>query len=153
MTIVDGARLSHDDPEVVEAVLSVKEYNRFSKGIFSWVGFETKWLEYENRQRVTGETKWSFCASFLVFLGWHYCLFNGPLIHRFGDGIPSMPLAIGLIGFFVAKNLDLGRSCRRISFIGMHCALYWRGTAFALVSSVNIWQKPIWRRRAPNLYH
>ena len=45
---------------MVEAILSLREYNRFSKGIFSWVGFRTKWLPFENQERVAGETKWSF---------------------------------------------------------------------------------------------
>ena len=44
----------------VDAILAMKEYNRFSKGLFSWVGFKTKWLEFENVERVAGETKWSF---------------------------------------------------------------------------------------------
>lgn len=46
--------------QMVDAVLSLQEYHRFTKGIFSWVGFETKWLEYENVERLAGETKWSF---------------------------------------------------------------------------------------------
>lgn len=46
--------------QMVDAVLSMQEYHRFTKGIFSWVGFETKWLEYENVERLAGETKWSF---------------------------------------------------------------------------------------------
>lgn len=46
--------------QMVDAVLSMKEYHRFTKGIFSWVGFHTKWLEYENVERLAGETKWSF---------------------------------------------------------------------------------------------
>ena len=50
--------------QMVDAVLSLKEYNRFSKGMFSWVGFSTKWLEYENVSRVAGETKWSFGGLF-----------------------------------------------------------------------------------------
>jgi len=50
--------------QMVDAVLSMKEYNRFSKGLFSWVGFDTKWLEYENVPRVAGETKWSFFSLF-----------------------------------------------------------------------------------------
>lgn len=59
--IVDGARdYRLMNRNVVDAILSVKEYNRFSKGIFGWVGFNTKWLEYENIERVAGETKWSF---------------------------------------------------------------------------------------------
>ena len=45
---------------VVDAILSLKEYNRFSKGIFGWVGFRTKWIAYENVERAAGQTKWSF---------------------------------------------------------------------------------------------
>lgn len=46
--------------KVVDAILSLSEYNRFSKGIFSWVGFHTKWFEHEDRERAAGKTKWSF---------------------------------------------------------------------------------------------
>lgn len=59
--MVDGARdFRLMTRQVVDAILSMKEYNRYSKGIFSFVGFKTKWLEYENIQRVAGETKWNF---------------------------------------------------------------------------------------------
>lgn len=58
---VDGARdYRLMRRRMVDAVLSLGEYNRFSKGIFSWVGFETCWIEYENVNRVAGSTKWSF---------------------------------------------------------------------------------------------
>lgn len=63
--IVDGARdFRFMKRSMVDAILSTKEYNRFSKGIFGWVGFKTKWLEYENVERVVGETKWSFWKLF-----------------------------------------------------------------------------------------
>ena len=59
--MVDGARdYRLMTRQVVDAIISLKEYNRYSKGIFSFVGFKTKWLEYENVERVAGETKWSF---------------------------------------------------------------------------------------------
>lgn len=59
--IVDGARdYRLMKRSMVEAILAMDEYNRFSKGIFGWVGFRTKWLAYENVARVAGETKWSF---------------------------------------------------------------------------------------------
>ena len=59
--IVDGARdFRMMTRPMVDAILRMREYNRFSKGIFSWVGFRTKWLEYENVERAAGETKWSF---------------------------------------------------------------------------------------------
>lgn len=63
--IVDGARdFRLMTRQMVDAILDMKEYNRFSKGIFGWVGFNTKWLEYENVERVAGETKWSFWKLF-----------------------------------------------------------------------------------------
>lgn len=64
--IVDGARdFRVMTRPVVDAILSLNERQRFSKGIFAWVGFRTKWLEYENVERVAGETKWSFWKLFL----------------------------------------------------------------------------------------
>lgn len=64
--IVDGSRdFRFMTRQMVDAVLSLKEYNRFSKGLFSWVGFKVKWLSYENIKRVAGKTKWSFWSLFL----------------------------------------------------------------------------------------
>lgn len=64
--IVDGARdYRLMTRQVVDAILAMTEYNRFTKGIFGWVGYETKWLEYENVERRKGETKWSFWKLFL----------------------------------------------------------------------------------------
>ena len=61
INIVDGARdYRVMNRQMVDSILSLQEYNRFSKGIFAWVGYETKWIEYENRERSAGETKWSF---------------------------------------------------------------------------------------------
>lgn len=63
--IVDGARdFRLMKRKMVDAILKMKEYNRFSKGIFGWVGFNTKWLAYENVERIAGETKWSFWKLF-----------------------------------------------------------------------------------------
>lgn len=67
--IVDGARdFRMMTRKMVDAILAMKESCRFSKGIFGWVGFNTKWLEYENIQRAAGETKWSFWKLFLYSL-------------------------------------------------------------------------------------
>lgn len=64
--IVDGARdFRFMRRSMVDAILSMPEYNRFSKGIFGWVGFKTKWLPYVNVNRVAGETKWSFFSLLL----------------------------------------------------------------------------------------
>lgn len=64
--IVDGARdFRFMNRKMVDAILKDNEYNRFTKGIYSWVGFNTKWLEFENVERSAGETKWSFWKLFL----------------------------------------------------------------------------------------
>lgn len=63
--IVDGARdFRLMKREMVDAIVSMNEYNRFSKGIFGWIGFRTYWLPYENVERVAGETKWNFLKLF-----------------------------------------------------------------------------------------
>ncbi|MDD6405695.1 MAG: glycosyltransferase family 2 protein, partial [Clostridiales bacterium] len=63
--VVDGARdFRLMKAEMKDAIVSMCEYNRFSKGIFGWIGYRTKWLEYENVERVAGETKWNFWKLF-----------------------------------------------------------------------------------------
>ena len=63
--VVDGARdFRLMKREMVDSIVAMCEYNRFSKGIFGWIGFKTKWLEYENVNRIAGETKWSFWGLF-----------------------------------------------------------------------------------------
>ncbi len=63
--MVDGARdYRLMTRQMVNSIISMKEYNRYSKGLFSFVGYDTKWLEYENIERVAGETKWSFWKLF-----------------------------------------------------------------------------------------
>ena len=63
--IVDGARdFRLMKKEMVQAILAMNEYNRFSKGIFGWIGFRTYWLSYKNVERVAGETKWNFWKLF-----------------------------------------------------------------------------------------
>ena len=63
--MVDGARDFRLMKRcVVDAILSLKEYNRYSKGLFNFVGFKTKWLEYENNRRVAGKSKWNFFSLF-----------------------------------------------------------------------------------------
>lgn len=87
--IVDGARdFRMMTRKVVDAILSMKECNRFSKGIFGWVGFETKWLEYENIQRAAGETKWSFWKLFLYSLDGIMAFSTMPLV---------LPLILGIL--------------------------------------------------------
>lgn len=79
--IVDGARdFRLMKREMVDAIVSMGEYNRFSKGIFGWVGFRTKWLPYENVERVAGETKWSFWKLFKYSLQGIVAFSTAPLV-------------------------------------------------------------------------
>lgn len=79
--IVDGARdYQMMTRQVADAILSIKEYNRFSKGIFSWIGFRKKWLEYENIERVAGETKWSFWKLFIYAMDGIIAYSTTPLV-------------------------------------------------------------------------
>ena len=65
LELADGARdYRIMTRQVVDSILQLNEYNRFSKGLFSWIGFKTKWLEYENIERISGETSWSFWRLF-----------------------------------------------------------------------------------------
>lgn len=78
--IVDGARdYRLMKRSMINAILSMSEYNRFSKGIFGWIGFDTKWIEFENVERVAGETKWSFGKLFKYSLEGITAFSVGPL--------------------------------------------------------------------------
>ncbi|CCY46300.1 putative uncharacterized protein [Firmicutes bacterium CAG:822] len=107
--IVDGARdYRLMTRKMVNAVLKVKEYNRFSKGIFSWVGFRTKWLEYENVERVAGETKWSFWKLFLYSLESIVAFSTVPLSIASVMGILFCFVAFIIIIFIVVRTLMFG---------------------------------------------
>lgn len=96
--LVDGARdYRLMNRKFVNEILSMKEYNRFSKGLFGWVGFKTKWIEFENVERIAGETKWSFWKLFFYAI----------------DGIvafSTLPLTISTV---------FGISCCALSFASM----------------------------------
>ena len=100
--IVDGARdYRMMTRQVRDAILSMTEYNRFSKGIFGWVGFETKWLEYENIQRAAGETKWSFWKLFKYSIEGIMAFSTVPLMISLVLGIIFGILGFGFLLFFV----------------------------------------------------
>ena len=107
--IVDGARdFRLMTRQMVNAVLEVKEYNRFSKGIFSWVGFRTKWLEYENVERAAGETKWSFWKLFLYSLDSIVAFSTVPLSIASVMGILFCFVAFLIIIFIIVRTLIYG---------------------------------------------
>ena len=107
--IVDGARdYRLMTRRMADAVLSMSEYNRFSKGIFSWVGFKTHWMEYVNRERVAGETKWSFFKLLFYSFDAIVAFSTAPLAISSGAGI-LVCLVSGLyLLFVVIKALILG---------------------------------------------
>lgn len=128
--MVDGARdYRLMTRQVADSIISMKEYNRYSKGIFSFVGFETKWLEYENIERVAGETKWSFWKLFKyalegitafstvpllmsAILGFLFCLLSFVMIFViifktliFGDHVSGWPSLVCII--FLLSGIQL----------------------------------------------
>ena len=107
--IVDGARdFRLMTRQMVNSVLSLKEYNRFSKGIFSWVGYRTKWLEYENVERAAGETKWSFWKLFLYSLESIVAFSTVPLSIASVMGILFCFVAFIIIIFIIVRTLMFG---------------------------------------------
>ena len=107
--IVDGARdYRLMRRRMVDAILALPEYNRFSKGIFGWVGFKTKWLEYVNVERVAGETKWSFWKLFLYSLEGIVAFTTAPLALASLVGIAFCALAFVMIVFIIARTLLFG---------------------------------------------
>lgn len=107
--IVDGARdYRIMTRRMVDAILSMGEYNRFTKGIYGWVGFETKWFEYENVERVAGETKWSFWKLFLYSIEGVIGFSTAPLVISSFFGILCMLLAFVMIVFIIIRKLIYG---------------------------------------------
>ncbi len=107
--IVDGARdFQLMNRKVVKAILSMGEYNRFSKGIFGWVGFRKKWLEYENIERSAGETKWSFWKLFLYALDGIVAFSTAPLVIASVMGMVFCLVAFVAIIFIIVRTLIFG---------------------------------------------
>lgn len=107
--IVDGARdYRLMTRNMVDAILAMSEYNRFSKGIFGWIGFNTKWIEYENVERVAGETKWSFWKLFQYSLEGITAFSVEPLQFASVFGIFFSMLAIIMIVVIIVMALIFG---------------------------------------------
>jgi len=107
--IVDGARdYRLMKRSMVNAILSMSEYNRFSKGIFGWIGFDTKWIEFENVERVAGETKWSFWKLFKYSLEGITAFSVGPLQIASIFGSIFSIIAFIMILMIVIKTLIFG---------------------------------------------
>ena len=107
--MVDGARdYRLMTRQMVEAILNCREYNRYSKGLWSFVGFKTKWLEFENVQRVAGETKWSFCKLFNYAIEGIVAFTTVPLTIAAFLGILFCFIAFVMIVVIICKTLIWG---------------------------------------------
>ena len=106
--MVDGARdFRLMTRQMVDSILSLKEYNRYSKGLFSFVGYKTKWLEYENVQRVAGSTKWSF---------WKLLIYAFEGIIAFSTTPLMIAALVGIIFFIVSFIMIIVIIVRTITF-------------------------------------
>lgn len=107
--IVDGARdFRLMKREMVDAILSMSEYNRFSKGIFGWVGFRTYWLSFENVERVAGTTSWNFWGLFRYAIDGIVNFSNAPLDIASGFGIIMTIVAFVMLVFIIVRKLLFG---------------------------------------------
>ena len=107
--IMDGARdYRLMTRQMVDAILAMREYNRFTKGIFGWVGFRTKWLEYENVERVKGETKWNFWKLFLYSLDGITAFSTAPLMLASVVGVLFCIVAFLMIVFIIVRKMIFG---------------------------------------------
>ena len=107
--IVDGARdYRLMKREMVEAIVAMEEYNRFSKGIYGWIGFKTYWLAYENVERVAGESKWSFWKLFRYAIEGFINFSKAPLEIVSWTGIGMTFVSVLVLIFIVLRRLLFG---------------------------------------------
>lgn len=109
--IIDGARdYRLMTRQFVDAILSMGEYNRFSKGLFGWVGFKTKWIEFENVERIAGETKWSFWKLFLYSIEGIEAFSTAPL--SIASLVGTLMSGVGFLSilFIIIRQLIFGNS-------------------------------------------
>lgn len=107
--IIDGARdYRLMNRKFLNALLELSEYNRFSKGLFGWVGFKNKWIEFENIERVAGETKWSFWSLFLYSIEGIVAFTTTPLIISSIVGFVFCLISVLAIAFIILRRLVFG---------------------------------------------
>lgn len=107
--LTDGARdYRLMNRKFVDSLLELSEYNRFSKGLFGWVGYKTKWLPYENTERVAGETKWSFWKLLKYSIDGIVAFSTAPLSIAMVMGILFAFLAFLMVIFIVVRTAMFG---------------------------------------------
>jgi len=109
--IVDGARdYRMMNKKMADAVLTLEEYNRFTKGIFGWIGFKTYWLPYKNIERVGGETKWSFWKLFKYSIDGIVGFSTIPLMFASWIGMTACVISFIIICFVIVRQVLFGGS-------------------------------------------
>jgi len=122
--IVDGARdYRLMSRKFVDAILSMKEYNRFSKGIFGWVGFKNKWLEFENIERKKGETKWSFWKLFAYAIDGIMAFSTAPLAIASFLGLFFCVVAFIFIILIIIRQQTVGDPHNLVGWASMACII------------------------------
>lgn len=107
--MMDGARdYRLMTRQMVDAILSMQEYNRFTKGIFGWVGFRTKWLEFENVERLRGETKWNFWKLLMYSFDGIVAFSTAPLLISSFMGVFFCVVAFAMIVFIIVRKIMFG---------------------------------------------
>ena len=110
--IVDGARdFRLMKREMVDAIVAMGEYNRFSKGIFGWIGFKTYWLPFKNVERVAGETKWNFWKLFKYAIDGIINFSEAPLSIASWAGIGMTFIAFIMMVIVIVRRLGLYHVC------------------------------------------
>ncbi len=124
--IVDGAQdFRFMTRQMVDSILSMKEYNRFSKGIFSWVGFKTQYIEYENVERAAGTTAWSFWGLFRYSLEGIFAFSTAPLALASLLGVISCLVAFIMCIVIIIKTLAFGEPVA--GFPTIMCVMFFLG--------------------------
>lgn len=104
--LVDGARdYRLMNRKFINALLSMREYNRFSKGLFGWIGFKTKWIEFENVERIAGETKWSFWKLLIYAVEGIVAFSTAPLVVSTIIGVFCCLLSFMGVLFIIFRKL------------------------------------------------
>ncbi len=135
--MVDGARdYRLMTKQVKDAIISMKEYNRYSKGLTSFVGFDTKWIEYENIERVAGETKWSFWKLFKYALEGITAFSTAPLAFSSILGLIFTGISAIFILIIIMKTLIFGDPTSRMAFYGLYNGIYGRNP---IIITWNYW--------------
>lgn len=124
--IMDGARdFRLMTRQMVDSILAMGEYNRFSKGIFGWVGFSTKWIEYKNIERAAGSTKWSFFKLLVYSLNGIIAFSTVPLAISSLIGLIFLLISIIMILVIVTKTMIWGDPVA--GYPSMMCVIFFIG--------------------------